>query len=374
MDSEVHLFIIWEKGRKKEKIIIDDISINFDILTIYEVFWDKNEFSNNLTRFYGQNLPKNSNKERHCGNGSFLLIIVKDNHPLYRIRKTSKGSFKVNVNMFDSKEMYREWTGGGHKIHASNSEVEANHDLVLLLGTNTKDFLNNILDVYKDTYIKLERNISGFNGWKSIEELFYILNASIKYVVLRNYEMLPYQYVIGPHSDIDILTENYVNFQYIANAKPVFKNSYRVQNIIIINNKKVQFDIRYIGDNYYDSKWERNILDKRIIHNQCFYVPNDQNMFYSLLYHALIHKPIISSDYKEKLTDIYNTLNHNNVYDFDANNIEKLSEQLRDFMNKNAYVMREPFDASVYFNKKITGQGMSIRKFFLKSLHRLLKY
>ena len=74
--KELHLFIAWEKARSKEKFIRDEIKKNFEILDIYNVKWSKERFSKNLTRFYGTNLPNNSNKEKHIGNGRFLLFIV----------------------------------------------------------------------------------------------------------------------------------------------------------------------------------------------------------------------------------------------------------------------------------------------------------
>ena len=139
MDDEIHLFILWENARVLQDRIIDDIKENFELLDIIEIRWDEEYFAHNLKCFYGVNLPKNSKKEQHCGNGSFLLLIVRDIEPLYRRRRTSSGSKIVNVNLFDSKEMYRKWLGGGHKVHASNDVEESNHDLKLLLGYNTEE-------------------------------------------------------------------------------------------------------------------------------------------------------------------------------------------------------------------------------------------
>ena len=78
MKEELHLFIIWEHARYKQEEIIQDISKYFEILKIYEFNWSKDNFSNNLSRFYGTNLPKGSHKEVHCGTGKFLLIVLKD--------------------------------------------------------------------------------------------------------------------------------------------------------------------------------------------------------------------------------------------------------------------------------------------------------
>ena len=91
-NKEYGLFIIWSKGRYNSKKIIEDIANRFKLLNIFEIEWHKDIFSKNLSRFYGENLPKNCDKEKHCGNNPFLLIVVEDLKPLYKQRKTSKGS------------------------------------------------------------------------------------------------------------------------------------------------------------------------------------------------------------------------------------------------------------------------------------------
>ena len=67
-------------------------------------------------------------KEVHCGVGPFLLCIIEDHSPKHEFRETTKGKRLVNINTFDSKQAYRMWTGGGHKIHATDTEDESLHD------------------------------------------------------------------------------------------------------------------------------------------------------------------------------------------------------------------------------------------------------
>ena len=45
---ETHLFILWENAREKEKEILEDIKKNFEILGLYNMKWNKENFSNNL--------------------------------------------------------------------------------------------------------------------------------------------------------------------------------------------------------------------------------------------------------------------------------------------------------------------------------------
>ena len=71
----------------------------------------------------------------------------------------------------------------------------------------------------------------------------------------------------------------------------------RILNYVTINKKKVLFDFRSLGDNYYDKNLQQDILNTRVKHPNGFYIPNKEMHLYSLIYHAIIHKPKISYTY-----------------------------------------------------------------------------
>ena len=357
INYEYGLFIIWSNARKEEKRIINDINKRFEIMNIFEIEWDKDIFSKNLTRFYGVNLPKNSDKESHCGNDKFLLIIVKDNSPIYSYRKTSKGKKYLNVNLFDSKTMYRSWTGR-HMVHGTNDKEEFSHDLMLLLGKNLDDYLKEYEHNDKIQYIK--NNIVGERCWSSLEQVFYVLNSTIPYVVLRNFDKLPEIYEIGIHSDIDILCDNRDNISKILNALPEKKSKKRSRYMVKINDNIVYMDFRYIGDNYYDEKWEKEILKSRV-KNKCFYIPSHDNYCYSLLYHVLVQKNFIAEDYMDSFKKLFKT-----------DDINILKEKLAKFIKENNYEYLDPIDFSVYFNKNIAGKRMRLFK-IIRFKYRSLK-
>lgn len=348
-NSEVHLFLIWEKARLKEKKILEDINIHFKILNVFNIEWSQKYFSLNLTRFYGQNLPPNSHKELHCGKGAFLLIIVEDEQPIYEERNTSHGLCNVNIKMFDKKQLYRKWTGGGHKIHATDNLLEVNHNLSLLLGLNINDYLSKFPETWDNSIKFIKADPPGTRGWNSIRELFYILNNSTEYVVLRNFEGLPDEYTMKSHGDIDLMGSNPLDLKYLINAQPVFPNTPRVLHYTIVNNEKVLFDFRYLGDNYYDIHWQKNILETRILTKEGFYRPTDENYFYSLLYHALIHKPSIANDYLDRFPHLAQNAGLNkDKYSFESLDMLKLI--LKNYLTQNKYQYTEPNDLSVYLN------------------------
>ncbi len=353
--SEVHLFIVWENARVVEDKIIADISKNFKILRTYEVYWTKKKFSENLSRFYGTSLPPNSKKEIHVGTNSFLVVIVEDKKPIYKVHTTSKGDKNVNSNLFLAKSRHRDWTGGGHRVHGTNTVRETDHDLTLLFGKNINDLLK---QPAKQKIEKWHEDVVGSDGWGSLKELLYVLNNTIDYVVLRNFEPLPDKYYAKDHGDIDLFVASYTDSCLITNSKPVFKSPTRVYNQVTINNQPVHFDFRCLGDNYYDLKWQEAILENRVYDKKNFYTPAPKDYFYSLLYHALIHKPAIAQDYIERLVKMAASLNIK-LEPSSFKSGEAVSV-LSEFLISNGYSFTQPSDKSVYFNLGNVEAGKSL--------------
>lgn len=354
MNPEIHLFILWEKVYNYKYKIIEDIKNKFTILKVFEIHWNPENYSDNISRFYGQNLPPWSHKQLHCGVGPFTLVIVKDNSPRYEKRTTSRGVCEVNINMFDAKCLYREWTGGGHRVHATNSVKETNHDLALLLGCDANTFLDS--QEWDGTIEKIYDDVIGYNGWESISQLFYILNLTIDYVVLRNFECLPEQYHMKSHGDIDLLTNNYTEICLITNSKPFFNEPDRVLNKVKIAQEEVLFDFRHVGDGYYDQEWESSILKNRKLSDKGFYIPDDEDYFYTLLYHAVIHKPRVSRDYINRLLEMAENIGIQHFSYQTLTQEDEFKHFMEDYLNKKGYRYTVPKDPSVYFNRKMAGE------------------
>ena len=371
--KELHLIIIWENGRYKEKEIIKSISEKFEFVEKYKVNWNKNLFGKNLTTFYGTNLPPNSNKEKHCGNGEFLLIIFYDKDPKYDYVKTNKGTEKVNINIFSCKEKFRDLTGGGHKIHSTNSPVETNHDLTLLLGINYNDYellLKKNFNPNKknENIIKnVPENIIGVNGWESLEQLFYVMNSSLDYVVMRNFEYLPENRFSKEHGDIDFLVKDLEQTVFIMNSQKLYKKRYKIN----ISGKDVLIDLEYVGDGSYDKKWQKNILEKKILLKNSFYVPELEDYFYSLIYHILVHKTYIEIDYPEKIKDIYKKFS---FYDPNKCNFDNYLKFLEKFLSINTYQITKPKEPSFFFDEKILDYKKDIKSFSKIKLKNIKPY
>lgn len=349
---EFHLFIIWDNGQKYKDQIIDVIKERLPIRLIKDMKWREDEFSSNLRRFYGRNLPENSDKARECGNGVFTLVIVEDSQPIYVPRYTNQGVQVVNAHMFDMKDLFRR-IAKSNVIHATNTEREFEHDVTLLLGINRDDLVASDfqIDNSKDEYSTL----MGANGWRNIEELFYGLNSTANYVVLRNFENFPDSIQYGKHSDIDILCDNYKTMQLILNGEPTTISKHRVQNKIRVGDSFINVDIRYVGDNYLDKKWEQDILDKRVLRKNGFYTPSDVDYLYSMTYHALIQKSKVSEDYIIRAKQLSISTGEKQIILSDERGSLK---SLGEFMQSHRYEYVEPTDSTVAYNfHKVNGKA-----------------
>ncbi len=354
-ESTMHIMIIWSNATEHRDFIIDDLNKEFCIIKIFKFYWDKKLFFQNLSIFYSHSLKDKSysemneilkNKCKSVGNEGFYAIVFEDKHPIYQERKTTSGSRIVNTHIFDKKMAFRKMTGGGSRIHCSDDSWETNKDLTILMGLNLEDFLTK----YPNPSTGVEEfhtNCIGVGGYDSIQQLFYILNNTIKYCVLRNHECIPDEYTVEGHGDIDLLVEHKNYAVRLTGAHPVFPQDYRVYHIIKIAGKEVPFDFRYIGDNYYDPKWEEVIIESRILRKNLFYAPNPINQYYSLLYHAYVQKPFVKSDYLPKLTHYGTEID----VEFNSSLVESI-KQLEDFLKKSGYHYVRPNDRTVYYNNK----------------------
>jgi len=279
-----------------------------------------------LSEFY------NTNVDDFRGNTDFNIYILKDKNPIYDFRQTSKGKHKVNINLFDLKKSLREITGG-YKIHATDNIQETKENL-------------KVLGIY-DKYYKEKK-------FESLQHVFDELNkySELKWVVMRNFEKMPNNITIDEHLDVDLLVNDYYLVKTIldgtsanafgANITNRYEDGkYRILNYVTINNRQVLFDFRSIGDNYYDKKFQQDMLDSRIKHPNGFYIPNKELHLYSLIYHAIIHKIQISSTYIKVFKS----------YGLKDSEIKKenLRNKLDIFMKKNCYSYCKPEPSVGYF-------------------------
>ncbi|MDD6633821.1 MAG: hypothetical protein PUE69_00435 [Ruminococcus sp.] len=192
-------------------------------------------------------------------------------------------------------------------------------------------------------------------NWDRIEDMFNALHkANCVYIILRNYEEIDEDnFYTSGHADIDFLTTDAKEFASIVKAYP--RTDGYDDNIhykVLINNTEVVIDLRSIGDGYYDTKWEENILNKRIKKDDRFYIADDVNYYYSLTYHAILQKKELADDYLCRLTAMAKALN------IDADSEAKHLKALEKFMKTNGYYYTYPFDAWVKIRTEMVDSSM----------------
>ena len=163
---------------------------------------------------------------------------------------------------------------------------------------------------------------------------------------MRNFEGMPDNITIDEHLDIDLLVSDYYLAKTILDGTSATNNryedgKYRILNYVKINNKNVLFDLRSLGDNYYDIKLQQDMLDTRVKHPSGFYIPNKEMHLYSLIYHAIIHKKIISDTY----------INVFKQYGFEDSEINRLSlkNKLDKWLEEKNYSYCKPEPSVGYF-------------------------
>ena len=147
-------------------------------------------------------------------------------------------------------------------------------------------------------------------NWISLQSFFTALNKNVEYIVLRNYEEFQNGQFNTDHPDIDILCRQPKEF--IAVAQSISRNSNKkdlIHQQVKIRDTIISLDVRYVGDDYYDERWEDSMLGQRRIFNDLCYVMDEKNYFFSLLYHALIQKTKVSDDYRIRLEAMAKEIN-----------------------------------------------------------------
>ena len=159
-----------------------------------------------------------------------------------------------------------------------------------------------------------------------------------------------------------ILNHTSLKIKDIINGirKHVQKN--RAAYSIKIGNQEYSADIRAIDDGYYDPCWAKNMINQRVIYKNQIFVPDPINAFYSLLYHALIHK----NNFEDKYTNEFAILAKAIALDIDSSvfaDREKSFSVLQDFMNNEGYEITRPRDFSVQYNYNYKGFKRMIWEF-----------
>lgn len=271
----------------------------------------------------------------HVKNNSIHLWIIRDMSPIYRWEQATACKQVLNANMKDHKERLRTILGGSkdayHTAHTSYNV----HEALLVLKPLGLDHLapRPTFASFRELFQKLE------------------MDPHLRYVVQRSFHELKNPPAWFGGKDVDVLVNDYYHFKALTGARGHGKamrdndNGYKIQNTVSIGGKEIAFDVRFVGDDYVDSRWEHDMLRRSVtttVGNVTFHIPCHDDELYSLLYHVLVQKPDPShSKHRPKLRELLGVQA--------LPSVEELWRMLREFVASSGYEFKRPRDKGVGF-------------------------
>lgn len=345
ISNDLRIAIIWKsknQGKIEKKIkknknikIIDKIKINKNFYS--EKFQDRIFW---IDQFYNKDVGKKTDK-------------LKDNIFVYVIESIDP-KFKLNKMIFTNDERIVD-----NKIFAFKKKIRKNKSSLIHITDNFEEAKRNA--------IFLSKSEKGFPAkyftdtqhvYKNMKDFFNKINNfnKLEYVVLRDQN--------SEKDDLDLLTNDYFlfkraadchsyknkNLKLIANSgDPIEEDGIKVSNYIRIKDKIIHLDVRYVGDNYYDTNWQKKILKNRKYFSG-YFVPNLENQLYTLMYHIIYHKGLIDKKY-------INFLKKN----FKKNlSLKTVGDKINKFLKQKNYKILRPNDLTIPITYKLN--NISIKK------------
>ena len=185
--------------------------------------------------------------------------------------------------------------------------------------------------------------------WRNFQEFIDQANKSCNWLVLRNFEYLPNNFFEND-KDVDVLCEDLSMFVETMRLVKCIWGSAAYETTI--DNKVVSFDIRFLGDGYYDKLWQYKMLKDKIYTIEGVPRMNNVDYFYSLIYHAKVQKIAVKEVYRERIQYLASSINLNDYQVDDIDNNQVIANLLSQFMESNKYYFCHPIDINVPRNKK----------------------
>ena len=193
-------------------------------------------------------------------------------------------------------------------------------------------------------HIRYSRKPKKYKNIENLRDAFEKISKASDYLVLRNWEGFYDDILLEGHNDIDLLCaspESRDKIIKILDAKDLTFDGYHYS--FLYRGSEVTLDTRTVGDNYYDTAWQINMLKNKKKHPLGFYVMSDEDYFYSLAYHAIYQKKTgLSDEYRNRL---------DSMNDGEAHTQDEYISMLDKYMKKNGYGYTKPKDESVVFIK-----------------------
>jgi hypothetical protein len=357
--SELGLFVLSASVHSQQGWLLDHLRARFEVRGVHEVHWAPELAAASFARLFPAEsaLAGRISSDDLAAETPLLVVTVVDREPRHRQREASRGTEPINVAFAEAATALRARTTGGWRAYGVESAAHAARDLMLLLGTDPGTYLGEHPRPWVGTVEQVRRDLSGAEGWASPAELFHVLNHTVRYLVIRNFEGMPQSLHVNFHEDVDLLTDDYPGLAAVMNARPHPRCILPCggPHWVRIAGKDMWFDLRFVGDRYFDPIWAGEILDGRVYQAAGFYSPNPVDYFESLAYHAVIHKPFLSEDYKERLAAMAGTLGRSGWERAALDDPARVKALLDGILRARGCAYRRPLDVNVFYNFAAAG-------------------
>jgi hypothetical protein len=275
--AEIHVVVLWAAALTVADAIYDDLQQHFDLVDSVLVRWRPEAFEENLLRLYGSSLAQRAEKIASVGAGPFHVLVVRDRAPAYGPRRRSWGIGPANVNTYDAKARYRQWAGGGSRVHATIDVREAERDAFLLLGRSLDELAAApAVPWTRVPYRESDDDIVGARQWDSLRQLLTALEVCVPYVVLWRGS--------GARS-LTLLVDERDRAAAVAAGSAGLAASGLVQ--CHAAGERVALDLRETGDGTLDREWQRAVLRHPLRHGDGSLGPRTEDDGYIRL-HELV--------------------------------------------------------------------------------------
>jgi hypothetical protein len=120
--------------------------------------------------------------------------------------------------------------------------------------------------------------------------------------------------------------------------------------------------LRFVGDGYYDDRWQLRMLQSAQQHGGCVSVLSPDDHFFSLLYHAKVHKRSVSDAYRLRLPVLAGSLGLEAFRSADFNDDKVAAGLLAGFLASRDYRCTTPLDIGVRCNggfiERLNAEGL----------------
>lgn len=326
-EADYQLVLVSTNERENVETIIAN---NYKLAAVFDVVWSNKHLANNVERLGLEPALLSCSGDNKTV--ELKAIVFQIAAPEYKL--TASGDYCIDWQSTPLASVLN------NTLLISDSIERFFYTSTLILGLATLQSVFSSNEVIVQT---LTKELEGAHGWDNFTDMFNVANVCANWLVLRNAEFLPDNFW-GNDKDIDMLCDNVENVVFALNAKVKGQDGANFE--VTIAEQKIDVDMRVIGDEYYDRLWQSDMLLNKV-YKGVVPLMNKADYFYSLLYHARIHKAVVKPIYIPRLTALATELGFElNAHVFTSG--ELCATFMDDYFSSKGYNFTYPSDYPCY--------------------------